>query len=312
MIKQSNILRDYVLLLVVHLLSPPLIKRRLEYHICKLFADGVVRVVNDYKLYLPFKGKGICKQLLLYGRRETLTTNYLLNTDLMKEGDIVLSIGANIGYYVLLESRLVGTTGKIYAIEPVSENLELLSYNIKLNNCKNVSTFRLAAGETSGKCKIYTSDHFNRSSLRKEPGVRYIGYEVVDLITIDQFLETREKPCFVRMDVEGYECNILKGMTETLKKNLALLIEVHGNLMSESEIADFFAILQDNCFTVQFAAIDFLHNINRFANRFVAKTDVWKTPKMLKCNMRQLQSWISQGNFAHVLFVKEKELSRTC
>jgi len=73
--------------------------------------------------------------LAINGIWEPLETNLIKNK--IKEGDIVLNIGANIGYYTLLIARLVGSNGKVFAFEPDLNNFKILKKNIEINNYKN-------------------------------------------------------------------------------------------------------------------------------------------------------------------------------
>ncbi len=94
-----------------------------------------------------FRDYSFHRLLFLYKKREPICTDFSNQSAFLKEGDVVLDIGANIGYYVLLEYQLIGKSGRIYAIEPVYNNFELLQKNLRLNNLKNVSAFQFAFGE---------------------------------------------------------------------------------------------------------------------------------------------------------------------
>lgn len=267
---------------MLYIFSPSLLKRKLEYSLTKHLSESAVRKVNDYKMLLSLNDKGIHRALFLHGKREQATTDYLLNGGVVKEGDIVLDIGANIGYYALMESKLVGSTGKVYAVEPVSTNLKTLLENIRLNGCKNIEVFHLAFGDKKGRAIIYISDHANLCSIEKNPNITYQREEEVEISTIDSFLKRRKTPNLIRMDVEGYEYNIIKGMKETLKKDVKLLIEVHGFLMTEKQLNEIFQTLKQNHFKVKFATTR-AKKINRLADCIRKKiyANVRTHPKIL-------------------------------
>lgn len=162
---------------------------------------------------------------------------------------MVLDIGANIGYYALLESKLVGEEGIVYALEPVKRNFELLKENIKLNNINNIETFKLAAGDESKKALIHISKKGNWSSLVYRKGMKFFEKEEVDIVKIDEFLKDKRKPTFIRMDVEGYEYAIIEGMKQTLElDNLKLLIEIHGHIMTEMQFLQMINTLESKGF----------------------------------------------------------------
>ena len=87
------------------------------------------RSIHDYRMYLNLNDPGISKTLAIVGKRE-LEHVYILKNEL-REGMTVWDIGANIGYYVLMEAKYVGSTGKVYAVEPSPSNYELLKKNLE-------------------------------------------------------------------------------------------------------------------------------------------------------------------------------------
>ena len=103
------------------------------YVLCKYAArkKTVKRRIYDYEMYLSLTTQGISKSLFLYGHREDDHREIFLRE--LHEGYKVLDIGSNIGYYALMEARLVGNQGKVIAVEPDKRNLELLNENILLN-----------------------------------------------------------------------------------------------------------------------------------------------------------------------------------
>ncbi len=68
----------------------------------------------------------------------------------VKNGDVVYDIGANVGIYTLLASRLVGNEGKVYAFEPLPENIEFLKKHLVLNDCRNTEVVESAVSVRSG------------------------------------------------------------------------------------------------------------------------------------------------------------------
>lgn len=296
-----NRLHFIILTLLTHLLSPKLVKRKIEADLC---SHTVIREVNGFKMILHPIEPGIHRELFLYRKREYISTDFLLNGEVIKEGDFVLDIGANIGYYVLLESKLVGSSGKVYALEPISYNLERLIVNCKLNNIINVRIFHLAASDKNGIIKIYIPRESNLCSTQFNPNINYIGVKTVNCVTIDSFLEKYGKPSLIRMDVEGHESKIIKGMYNTLDFDVKLLIEIHGHLMTEKEIKDMFIILREKGYEVKFAAVDHKHSFNKIADLVIRKLGGISS---IKLNMKidSLERWILEGNTAHVFLVKE-------
>lgn len=206
----------------------------------------VIREINGLRMFLDLKNDlGISRDLFVYGKREITSTDYLINSNILKEGDAVLDIGANIGYYALIESRLVGEHGIVYALEPVRKNLETLRKNLRLNNVKNIKTYKLAAGDKNGFSFINISKKGNWSSIVHKEDKLFEGREKVKTVTVDEFLKGKSSPKLVRMDVEGYEYAIIKGMENTLGLNPKLMIEIHPPIMSNEQMNSMFGILKE-------------------------------------------------------------------
>jgi len=168
-----------------------------------------------------------------------------------------LDIGANIGYYVLLESKLVGEEGHVYAVEPVLGNLNVLKRNLQLNDVKNVSLFQFALGDACRDSEIYVSNLSNLCAMNRASVSTVIAVQPVSEQTVDNFLKDKALPTLIRMDVEGYEYEVIKGMTETLKKNVKILVELHPHyLLSPEKLAKLYDILEQNDFKVKFMIYD--------------------------------------------------------
>ena len=220
--------------------------------------SSIVKVNGSKMFLLPKKG-AIHRDLFLYKKREPVCTNYLMRSGILKAGDVVLDIGANIGYYVLVESQLVGKTGKVYAVEPIQSNFRLLNKNVQLNNLTNTSTFRFEFGDEDKKSEIYVSDKSNLCAVKKEAaGGKVIGTEEVYMETVDSFFKDKPSPNFIRMDVEGFEYEIIKGMPRTLKSDVQILAELHPfrRYIDPEKLNEMFDILEQNNFRVKFVVFE--------------------------------------------------------
>jgi FkbM family methyltransferase len=229
----------------------------------KRFPKGVVKVklcTGDIMLLYPRRTgaySGIHRDLFLYRVREPYSTAYLTVAKILQRGDVVLDIGANIGYYALIEARIVGEKGCVYAVESVKQNVMFLKTNIALNGYNNVQIFQMALGDHDGKTEIHVGEACNLSAIRKDPMLKYVDKQEVSITTVDAFLIDKRKPKLIRMDVEGYEYEILKGMQKTLKQlnPLFLFIELHNSVLGDKKLKEVLDILKSNGFKVQFVAI---------------------------------------------------------
>jgi FkbM family methyltransferase len=152
----------------------------------------------------------------------------------VQPGDHVVDIGANIGYYSLLLSRCVGVQGRVDAFEPEPLNLALLHANLQINGCSNVVVHPLALADTHGQRPLYICPS-NRGDHR-------LGFTpdrdmiTVPVTTADRCLGPRPaRMDFVKIDVQGAEELVLRGMRELIEHNrrrLTMLIELSPSLLT--------------------------------------------------------------------------------
>lgn len=160
-------------------------------------------------------------RILLFGVWEPALTTLLLH-DLMP-GDLVIDVGANIGYFSVLAGRLVGGSGRVVAIEPSPIIAAALQKTIELNGLSNVEIIAAAASDRASSVRVYAGPPENRGSTsvsRRSVGpveatVRADTLE--NLITTTRLHQAR----LIKIDVEGSEGRIL----ESLLPHLALLTE---------------------------------------------------------------------------------------
>jgi FkbM family methyltransferase len=227
-------------------------KKKLKYALAQVEAkDGfVIREIQGSKMLLNINDPGISKELIETGFHEKPTTE--LSKKEIHPGMVAIDIGANLGYYCLLESRLAGPNGKIYAIEPVPANFEALKRNIELNGYQNIETHCLAISDKSGKAEFLTTDASNWGTMvdlesdaiagDMKERLKDIGEQTIEVTTktLDEFVEENNIKAvnFMRMDIEGFEVNALRGMRKTLQNSpspLKLMIEVHNKFFDDIE-----------------------------------------------------------------------------
>ena len=143
-------------------------------------------------------------------------------------GDTVFDIGANIGQYALLFSDLVGKNGKVISFEPDSRNFAYLLFNKWQNNCLNLLPQQEGVGSKTGEIEIYTDTLTGgrRSSMRKdlmEEGTP----QQTKICTLTEAIERFGVPQFIKIDVEGFEIEVLNGAkSASFNEKIVWLIEV--------------------------------------------------------------------------------------
>lgn len=198
-----------------------------------------IQNVQGSKMFLDSRDNGLCRELFIHnGLREPECTRIFQSE--LREGMVVVDIGANIGYYLLMEALRVGSGGRVYGIEPAPRNFALLEKNVALNaHPAPVELVQLAIADKSGTAPLYMSAHWNRNSLHNMQGIQrshMVGKVEVAVSTLDEFMQGKRLPDMVRMDVEGFEIQILRGMKSILSGDhpMKLYIEVHPTLIAEA------------------------------------------------------------------------------
>ena len=143
---------------------------------------------------------------------------------------VVFDVGAHIGDFALLLSKLVGPRGRVFAFEPVPENFKVLEENVRLNGCGNVFVENRAVAGVSGSVNLKSNDTdrltYTSSLVGGRPNIE------VEAVSLDDYTSSwRERVQFVMMDVEGAEADLLGGMRSILQRDFpTLLIELHGSI----------------------------------------------------------------------------------
>ena len=195
----------------------------------------LVRHIHGYRLRLDLHDPGLSRDVAIRGTREE-QLKHLLEREL-GPGNVVLDIGANIGYYTAMIGGIVGPSGRVYAMEPEPRNFALLQDNVRLNRMEAwVDTFNLAASDARGTARLFVSAYSNLNTLFPEgydgiqtPGVtgQVVETEATD---ISSFLEGKRPVDLLRMDIEGAEVEVLNGLAPAVESGLfsgGILFEVH-------------------------------------------------------------------------------------
>lgn len=148
------------------------------------------------------------------------------NTELIKseirEGEVVLDIGAHIGYFTLIFSRLVGPNGRVYAFEPDPGNFAILKKNIEMNGCRNVVLEQKAVSDRAGQGVLMC---WSLQGLESAGTKKSKESEVVDTIVLDEYLRNENRRIsFIKIDIEGHEFSALRGAWRILSESDRLRI----------------------------------------------------------------------------------------
>jgi FkbM family methyltransferase len=139
---------------------------------------------------------------------------------IVQRDSIVADIGANQGLYALWLAR-IARNGHVYAFEPDPKLFECLEWNVRNNRLKNVSAIRAAASNRSGTV-AFVANGLNRGDNRVTND-RGLACEQVKAMTIDEIL-AHSRLDLLKIDVQGFEVEVLLGARQTLGNNQDLII----------------------------------------------------------------------------------------
>lgn len=170
----------------------------------------------------------------IYLTGEFESTASAIAKQLLKPGDIAVDIGANIGYFTLLFAQCVGSSGHVHAFEPVPALSSKLAENIRLNHLGQVTSHICALSDRKGTARFFSGpkDNTGLSSLR-EPRQASGSFEV-ELARLDDVVTTGSRIALVKIDVEGAELQVLRGMERILRDSRPnLLLEITDDFLKE-------------------------------------------------------------------------------
>jgi FkbM family methyltransferase len=162
------------------------------------------------------------------------TENYSEDVSLIIEkacqkNSIVIDVGANIGWYTLQYARYVGSTGKIFAFEPVKENFQLLKKNISKNGYENIIPINKAVSNEVSTVKMELSDRIGDHRIVNDVDSTDKTIIEVDCTTLDNSFPHNTKIDFLKIDAEGQDLNVLLGAKRLIDENPQIVIFVEFN-----------------------------------------------------------------------------------
>ncbi len=216
----------------------------------RTFWGDRITMILPHPTFLYFYG--------ILGRNEIFLTDFIINY--LKPGDVFIDGGANIGYYTLLTSKIVGDNGQVHSFEPTPSVYQILKNNSKLN--KNVHTCKAALTDKNGtvsftdfglKHSLYNSvielpeDHIANQESKKIKAIS------VGSITLDDYCNQYNlKPNFIKLDIEGAELNAILGAKTIIDKYKPIVaIEAWEYAIEKGDfkkIYDFFSKHSYSCY----------------------------------------------------------------
>ena len=207
--------------------------------------ERIIELKNNFLMLTPEGHKG--SRSYKNGTYEEALYNFLERH--INENEVLIDIGAALGYYTLLFSKKAGIKGEVYAFEAESNAFSYLKKNTLLNNLTNVKLFNLALDEHAGESYFVKSCDLNIGTWGGYISSKKSNFKV-KTSSLDDF--NLEKIDWIKLDVDGNEFKILKGMKNLIKssKNLKLIMEFDLEVIyknnSAIEIKNIFSFLKSN------------------------------------------------------------------
>jgi FkbM family methyltransferase len=205
-------------------------RKYIWYWVRRRVAPRVELTGNGFPVRVDLRDTVIARTLYTDGAYEQELQRLIEALDL--RGAVAIDVGANLGLHSLILSRAVGPTGRVLGFEPEGRNYQLLLDNLARNGAANVEAHRCALGEEAGTARLRLNDeNFGDHRVTTAGPADGAGpTQECPVEPLDRFTDPLPAGSvrFVKLDAQGYEGKILRGMTRTLERNpdVVLLMEV--------------------------------------------------------------------------------------
>jgi FkbM family methyltransferase len=167
----------------------------------------------------------------------------------LRPGDCAVDVGANIGLHTLAMSSACGPNGRVLAVEPDPRNLRVCRRNLKINGRHNVEVLPVAASDRTGTIKLYLSKD-NRGDHRVyDPGDHRQTLNVTAIPLTEVLADRDLQPRLVKIDVQGWESNVLAGALLALRgqQPLVLITEfwTDGLVAAGSSASEYLSLIDE-------------------------------------------------------------------
>jgi FkbM family methyltransferase len=145
---------------------------------------------------------------------------------ILHPGDVFLDVGANLGFFSLLASSLVGEEGKVIAVEPNPQNIQLIYDSILVNKFRNINVLPFAASDASGILKLINVG--SNGGVVTPKGLGNPHSFLAQSIRLDEWLPIERRLDVIKIDIEAHEPMALRGMVNLIKRHHPrILTEFH-------------------------------------------------------------------------------------
>jgi FkbM family methyltransferase len=213
------------------------------------------RVLGKYLVYADAQETGITPHLAMHGYWESWITTALART--LQPGWHCLDVGANHGYYTLVMADAVGPEGRVLPVEPTPRLAELLRETLDVNGFPHVTVAQQAATDTAGETLqlVVPARRSLNARLSQEAGPTDAVVEVQST-AIDALTEGWPRVDLIKIDVEGAEESVWRGMQRTLADNPEIVLLLELNVERYDDPRGFVAVIEEAGFRLRYIDVD--------------------------------------------------------
>ncbi len=163
---------------------------------------------------------------------------------IVHRGDTCWDIGANIGFYSCLLAKQVSEQGRVFSFEPSSATMRYLAANVAINCFDNVTRIGKAIGEHVGQSELSGSEQSIGEGTASLKSIQTGYSETVDVDTLDHLGPTLPSPDFIKIDVEGFELEVIRGGLQYLNDHQPMIM-MEIRMRDQQEQAHLETLLHD-------------------------------------------------------------------
>lgn len=172
---------------------------------------------------------------------------------IIQPGERVIDVGANIGFFTILLSKLVKPSGKVYAFEPEPNNFYYLKKNTK--HQKNIICNQTAVGAINQNVRLYISNELNVDHQTYDNGEKR-SFLTVSCVCLDKYFPSPKTIDFIKIDAQGFDFKVILGAKNLIKRSrrIKLMGEFwpYGLAKAGSNPKDYINFLKSSGFKVKF------------------------------------------------------------
>ncbi|MBV9340927.1 MAG: FkbM family methyltransferase [Acidobacteria bacterium] len=191
-------------------------------------ADGLHMLVRADEI--------VGRSIYFFGEHERQECDFMLEN--VREADICIDIGANVGFYTLALAQKA-TKGYVHAFEPAPLSYHILSVNVLINGLTNVVSSRYAVGDVKGEADLFLASDGGFSSLVDTGRKPITGKTRTAMITLDAYCQDYElqRVDIIKADVEGAEPKVIRGARELLsdrrRRPRLIMLELNASMLHQ-------------------------------------------------------------------------------